>query len=221
MEGIKMYLWTVQRKKVIEMLVKNGEYYPDIEKSKGYERMKIVYPQLLESFNNLNNSSYKGIIFGFYGVNGGKTFETIEELYNYLYNNNYVAEGFNFWNSDFAILHIKVEDNINIMPMDYNDVTKLAIDKTNSIEKFSHLYNNLTDFKLDICNIIKYMNEGRCNPYTLLKSFIEGHCPYLNIENILGVYPNFDLEASKREQNIKLCNLSYEANKLKELIYKH
>lgn len=216
-----MYLWTIQRKEVIETLIKNGEYYPDIEKSKGYGNMKIAYPQLLESFNNLNNSSYKGIIFGFYGVNGGKTFETIEELYNYLYNNEDVAVAFNFWNSDFVILHIKVEDNINIMPMEFNDVIKLGIDKSNDIEGVLHLYKNPIDFKLDICNIIKYMNEGRCNPHTLLKSFIEGHCPYLNIENIMGVYPNFDSEASRREQNIKLCNLSDESNKLKELIYKY
>lgn len=216
-----MYLWTVQRKEVIETLIENREYYPDIEKSKGYSEMKFVYPALLKSFSVLNNSSSKGIIFGFYKINGGKTFETIEDLYNYLYNNQELSSAFNFWNSNSTILHIKVDDNINIMPMEFNDIIKLSMGKTKDIERISMLYNSINDFNVDIYNIITYMNKGRSNPYTLFKSFIEGHYPYLKIENILGVYPNLDLQTSMKEHDIKLFNLSDESKKLKELIYKH
>lgn len=216
-----MYLWTVQRKEVIETLIKSKEYYPDIEKSKGYSEMKLIYPSLLESFNALNNNCYKGIIFGFYKINDGKTFESIEDLYNYLYNNQEVSGAFNFWNSRYAILHIKVDDNISIMPMDFNDVIKLSIGKTKDIERVCSLYNSINDFNNDIYNIITYMNKGIINPYTLHKSFIEGHCPCLKIENILGVYPNLDLQTSMKEHDIKLFNLSDESKELKKLVYKH
>ncbi|ELC8387029.1 hypothetical protein QYB57_002206 [Clostridium perfringens] len=214
-----MNLWTIQRKEVVETLIKNRKYYPDIEKSKGYGEMKLVYPTLLESFNSLNNSSYKGLIFGFYKINGGKTFDTIDDLYKYLYNNPEVSAAFNFWNSNYTILHIKVDDNINIMPMEFNDIIKLSMGKTKDIKRIFMLYNSINDFNVDIYNIITYMNEGKSNPHTLFKSFIEGHCPYLEIENILGVYPNLDMQISMKVNDIKLFDLSDESKKLKELIY--
>lgn len=216
-----MYLWTVQRKKVIETLVETGGYYPNVKKSKGYNEMKLIYPLLLESFNALNNSSFNGMIFGFYKVNSGKTFETIEDLYDYLYTNQSVSAAFNFWNSDSAILQIKINSNINIMPMDFNDIIKLSMGKTNDIERISLLYNSIDAFNTDIYNIITYMNEGRINPYTLFKSFIEGHYPYIKIEDIFGIFPNFDLQTSRKKSMVSLFNLSNDSEKLQKLIKKH
>lgn len=216
-----MYLWTVQRKKVIETLAETGEYYPNVKKSKGYNEMKLIYPLLLESFNALNNSSFNGMIFGFYKVNGGKAFETIEDLYDYLYKNQSVSAAFNFWNSDSAILQIKINSNINIMPVDFNDVIKLSMGKTKDIERISLLYNSIDEFNADVYNIITYMNEGKINPYTLFKSFIEGHYPYIKVEDILGIFPNFDLQTSRKKSVINLFNFSDDSENLQKLIKKH
>lgn len=220
-EGTKLYLWTIQSKEVIEMIIKNKKYYPNIEKSKGYGEMKLVYPTLLESFNILNGSSFKGLIFGFYKINGGKAFESIQDVYNYLYQNPAVSEGFNFWTADYVILQIRVENNTNIMPIDFNDVIKLCIGKTNDIERIFTLYKSIDsigDFNADIYNVITYMNRGKINPYTLHKSFIEGHYPYLEIKSILGVYPNLDFLTSVKKHDVKLFDLPSKSEELKELI---
>ncbi len=216
-----MYLWTVQRKEIIKILIKTGEYYPDIKKSKGYSEMKLVYPLLLESFNSLNNNSFMGMIFGFYRENGKEPFKVIEDLYNYLYKHQDVSEAFNFWNSDSAILQIKVDNFINIMPIDFNDVIMLNIGKTKDLEKINDLNLSIDEFNSKLWSIINYMNKGITNPEPFLKSFIEGHYPYLKIKNILGIYPNFDLETSKNEKKIRLFNLSDDSKKLHELICKY
>ena len=212
------YLWTVQSKEVIKILLDDKIYYPNIKKSNGYGEMKLIYPTLLESFNHINNSSYDGLLFAFYRENGGSYFETINDLYRYLFEKTAVSMAFNFWKSDYVILKIRIDEKINIMPLDFNDVIKLDIGKTKDIQRVMDLYDSIEKFNLDMRNIINFMNEGKENPYTGLKSFIEGHYPYLSIENIKGVYANFDYVASNRNHCVKVFDLFEEVEYLKSFI---
>lgn len=209
-----MYLWTVQSIEVIRIILEDGVYYPDCTKSKGYSEMKLTYPYLLKSFNSLNCSQYKGIIFGYYKVNNGNFFYSIDDLYKYLYEHYSVTKAFNFWSKNYAILQIKLDDTINIMPMDFNDTIKLSIKTTNDIPRIQRLYKSITDFKIDINNILTAMEKGEINSKTLTKSFIEGHYPYIKKCDILGIYPNFDLQLSKQKNMISTFTLPKEANEL-------
>ncbi len=57
----KSVYWTIQHKDVIEVLNKQGTYYPDFEKSPQVHR--DTYDKLLGVYNELNNTTYKGLIF--------------------------------------------------------------------------------------------------------------------------------------------------------------
>lgn len=213
-----MYLWTVQRKEVIKTLIEEQEYYPDFSKSTGYGDMKHIYPALLENFNTLNKSSFSGFIFGFFGASGCSNFLTIEEVYAYLLEHLDVTAAFNFWTPDYAFLQFETKANISIMPIDFNDVVKLNIGKTKDIPRIRYLYDSIQDFNTDIYNIVTYMNSGRCNPYTRLRSFIEGHYPYLKVSEIVGVHPNFNYVEAKEHGELILFDLPEEAKSLKKII---
>ncbi len=56
-----MVYWTIQHKDVIDVLNKQGTYYPDFEKSPQVHRE--TYDRLLRIFNEFNKTEYKGLIF--------------------------------------------------------------------------------------------------------------------------------------------------------------
>lgn len=56
-----MVYWTIQHKDVIDVLNKQGAYYPDFEKSPQVHRE--TYDRLLSVFNEFNKTEYKGLIF--------------------------------------------------------------------------------------------------------------------------------------------------------------
>lgn len=56
-----MVYWTIQHKKVINILNDQGRYLPDFEKSPQTHRE--TYDKLLSVFNELNETAYKGLIF--------------------------------------------------------------------------------------------------------------------------------------------------------------
>lgn len=56
-----MVYWTIQHKKVIDILNNQGKYFPDFEKSPQTHRE--TYDKLLSVFNELNETAYKGLIF--------------------------------------------------------------------------------------------------------------------------------------------------------------
>ena len=223
-----MYLWTVQSKQVLKKLLEDEKYYPDFDKSLGYGDMKQIYPSLLESFNTLNHSAFDGFVFCFYRDNtSGCEFETISDIYDYLTRNLAVTEAFNFWSEDYAILQFEPNSQVNIMPLDFNDVIKLSIGKTNDIERVLLLYpeldpnKSISRFNKDIYNVINFMNEGMQNPYTQHRSFIEAHYPCLNLSDIRGVYSNLNYTATKKATEPVLFDLPYEAQCIKTAINSH
>ena len=56
-----MVYWTIQHKKVINILDEQGAYYPDFEKSP--QAHSETYGKLLRTFNEINKTTYKGLIF--------------------------------------------------------------------------------------------------------------------------------------------------------------
>ena len=56
-----MVYWTIQHKKVIDILNGQGKYFPDFEMSPQTHR--ATYDKLLSVFNELNETAYKGLIF--------------------------------------------------------------------------------------------------------------------------------------------------------------
>lgn len=56
-----MVYWTIQHKDVIDIINEQGVYYPDFEKSPQVHC--AIYEKLLRIFNEINKTTYKGLIF--------------------------------------------------------------------------------------------------------------------------------------------------------------
>lgn len=231
-EAAELYLWTVQSRQVLKIIFESGEYFPDFDKSSGYGGMKQTYPTLLDRFNNLNQSTFRGFVFCFYGFikrnglndSGNQEFKTIDDLYHYLADNLDVMKAFNFWSQDYAIIQFATDKKFKIMPMDFNDVIKLNMWETKDFKRIQMLYraNNLNisilEFKRDLCKIYNGMNSGNLNPYTSHPSFIEGHYPHLLLKDIRGIYPNLNYTAIKNTGEMVCFDLPSEAQQLRSKI---
>jgi len=94
--------------------------------------MKIVYPLLLEAYNLRNSENFEGILFGFGKLNGSEI-RDVKEIYNYLIDNPSVSEAFNLWSEEYCLLKVKIPNDIDVIPIDFNDFVKLSIKETNEI----------------------------------------------------------------------------------------
>ncbi|HBH3439843.1 hypothetical protein PR262_08505 [Clostridioides difficile] len=194
-----MVFWTIQSKKVIDILLSEKEYYPNFElvNISKYSDMKTVYPFILENYNLRNESDFKGVLFGFKDLNN-KPINNVEDLYQYFIDNPYVSVAFDFWSNKYCILKVRVNDNIDFIPIDFNDFIKLSIGKTNDVERAMQLEqsNFNYSFNKDIENILLNFNNGTTNPRH--SSFIQVHYSHLSLGDILGVYNMIDYRSGKK-----------------------
>ncbi|EDT15838.1 hypothetical protein QYZ59_15520 [Clostridium perfringens] len=178
-----MHFWTVQHKDVVNILLKEKIYNPDFNYTKNSAAgsdIRVVYPKFLNCFNFINHSTLPGIIFGF------KLSDNCEvtDLYNYLINNLHISTAHNFCNEDYCILKLQLNDNINLLPIDFYDFTKLAIWVTqNNSNSISLLELDSNEFN----RILDNLSKGIVAPKH--RSFTQIHYSHININDIVGVYP--------------------------------
>lgn len=200
-----MHFWTVQHKDVVNILLKEKIYNPDFNYTKNSAAgsdIRVVYPKFLNCFNFINHSTLPGIIFGF------KLSDNCEvtDLYNYLINNLHISTAHNFCNEDYCILKLQLNDNINLLPIDFYDFIKLAIWITQDINSISLLELNSTEI-----NRISYnLSKGIVDPQ--IKSFTQIHYSHININDIVGVYPMVNYKDNT------IMKLSDAAVKLKNIL---
>ncbi|MGM8288614.1 hypothetical protein [Clostridium perfringens] len=200
-----MYFWTVQHKNVVNILLKETIYNPDFRYTKNSAAgldIRAVYPKFLNCFNFLNHSTLPGIIFGFELSDTSE----VTDLYKYLISNPHISASLNFWNEDYCILKLQLNDNINLLPIDFYDFIKLAIWITQDINSISLLELNSNEI-----NRISYnLSKGIVDPK--LKSFTQIHYSHININDIVGVYPMVNYKDNT------IMKLSDAAVKLKNIL---
>lgn len=175
-EDIMSYFWTVQSKEVVDIINSKGEYYPDF----AYHNARD-YRIVLKSFNNINKTNYKGLVFGFAKRGEEGCFGNVRELYEYLLQNPDVTLAFPFWNEEYVILQLKVEENFNQIPIDFNDFNQITFPICG---------------KEALRNIIASIEQGVYNDKCMLPSFTQVHFPYIKKENVINIYGNFDKKHS-------------------------
>ncbi len=197
-----MYFWTVQHKDVVDILLKNKSYYPDFNYSVNTAAgadMRALYPFLLKYYNKLNNGSFEGLLFGF----NLHKLDDVYDLYNYLTSNPTVSLAFKFWSSDYCILKIKIDKPYNLLPIDFNDFIKLDIWLTKDSYRIKALGLN----ESEINRLLNNLSNGVIQPKH--PSFTQIHLPYVDINNIEGVYPIINyktgvkLDLSESAKNLK------------------
>ena len=180
-------IWTIQSKKVLNIIEEKEVYYPNINLLNG--NYHSTYKIVLDSFNNINKCKYDGLIYGFAKYGKEQYFDTIDELYQYFLNNPAITAAFNLWSSEFVILQLEYEDNFNLIPIDFNDF----------IQIIPPIWDKEA-YKIIVSRIEMGVYKGG---YTL-PSFTQVHTPYIKKQNIVRVYPNFNKKVSDKLGTIKL-----------------
>lgn len=169
------YIWTIQKKSVVDIINSKGVYYPDFYYKKS--RCNEAYQFVLDNFNRINNCNYKGLVFGFAKRGKEQYFQSIDELYKYFIENPLVTDAFNLWNEEYVILQLQYNNNFNMLPVDFNYFIQIMPPILDRIA-----YDT-------ICSMI---SQGvHIGGYTL-PSFTQIHVPFIKKENIVKVYGNFN-----------------------------
>lgn len=173
--SVLSYLWTIQKKSVLDIINSKGVYYPTFR----YDKRDCVqaYRIVLDSFNRINKGNYEGLVFCFAKEGESKYFESVDEVYKYFMDNPLVTDAFNLWDDEHVILELKYSDSFNLIPIDFNDFIQIMPPVYDR-----NAYNV-------ICSRIK---EGIYLGGYTLPSFTQIHVPFIKRENIVNIYGNFD-----------------------------
>lgn len=80
-----MRYWTVQSSDVVRIIQQKGIYLPDFTKStylQKQEKLGALYKVILNSFNEINDLSGRGVVFSFYGYDykAKKKLENVDDF---------------------------------------------------------------------------------------------------------------------------------------------
>ncbi len=190
-------LWSVQSRAVLDMIKNSGIYIPDNRKSffvsENPELIKL-YDFVTDSFNKVNGTDYKGLIFSFmYATpdqSGIGEFSNYEDFKLFLMNigRNAVET---FWEkavqNDSVVFELEYEKNFNPILIDIND--------------FQFLMPPVLFFppyqQSDVYDIQSCLSIGEYSLPVLPSMLVQAHSGYIRMENIVNVYDIFDIASGK------------------------
>ena len=192
-----MYFWTIQSNKVVDIISREGCYYPDIQYVKN-DIYKIAYKMVLYGFNNINESSYNGLIFGFAKKGENNYFQNVDELYEYFLQNPQITNGLHLWSDDHVLLQLKFTEEFNMIPINFNDFIYL-MDFRYTMPPHSYIKAHEIFQKIVDCIKNGINKNGITTP-----SFTQIHAPFIKMENIENVYGNFNKRKSDADKEIAI-----------------
>lgn len=197
-----MNYWTIQNKKVIDIVKEAGEYYPNFRLSPN-KKMELNYECALKVFNKNNDSQFAGLIFCFaHDVANG--FQSFEEVKLFLKNYPTLKEFIKYDASDafsnaFSVLELSsYPENINTTPIDIAYFTML--DDIKNDYGFDGLHfvdtdkNTLSAERVE--KMLKTWEKGKYSgPFVSFSesNILQHHLPYIKKDNIKGIYKASDL----------------------------
>lgn len=189
-----MKFWTIQSKKVMDIIESEGAYYPDFAKSRyilNDKHMNSLYSFVLDSFNSVNHESYKGLVFSFVKLYNHNvvTFSDYNEFTSFIKKKkDIVGHMWSCFSKSSKILEIDLIDNFNPLYIDFNDY-QIIMPIDPMIEKI--FGNPGVEYK-DI--LMSNMKNGvfQMTP-NYACGLIQAHLPYIKKENIFNVYPFFEI----------------------------
>lgn len=216
-----MRIWTTQSEEIINILIKEKVYRPDFSLSHGLgsEQMKGAYEGILKEYKEKNNIECKGLVFGISHLED-KEVESIEQYRVYFENNKLFWDSVSMAGSDYAILELEIPNNLNLLPLYFQDFIVLGMRAIRSNEFREYVKTWLkdkpfSDFSEDfsIAQQFGWTNDeedifGEC----LLNKIVQVHVHEILLSNIKGVYGTYDFDKEK------LYPLGLNAEKLKKMI---
>ena len=216
-----MRIWTTQSEEIINILIRDKIYRPDFSLSHGLgsEQMKGAYEGILKEYKEKNNIECKGLVFGISHLED-KEVESVEQYRVYFENNKLFWDSVSMAGSDYAILELEIPDNLNLLPLYFQDFILLGMRAIRSNEFREYVKTWLkdkpfSDFSEDIsiAQQFGWTNDeedifGEC----LLNKIVQVHVHEILLSNIKGVYGTYDFDKEK------LYPLGLNAEKLKKMI---
>lgn len=194
-----MRYWTFQSKTVIDILNRDGVYYPDFSFSPQVHRKE--YDQLLVIYNRLNQSAFKGVLFTI-AKDGGEAFNDIQDLTSYLFGRAGVVQALN--NGAYRLLddtHLLVEietgqfDDSQLCTVDLWNFIFMMNDDDDGRGEFA--YNNQRYFHPELSNIgyEEYVDglwgslaEGVAVRSLFNSSITQKHLPFISKEMVKEIH---------------------------------
>lgn len=185
-----MKFWTIQNKRVIEIINKEGIYKPDFSYS-GYleeiEELRDLYSLILKAFNDINDSDLSGVVFSFAKCedNWIKPIETIVEFKEFIKSKHAVIAS--YWNhidkANSVLIELEFEEDFNPIFIDINDFQFL-------MPPIMLMYPYTEE---SINRIIRSIMTGRITVSEFPSNVIQAHLPYIEKKNVVNIYPLFEI----------------------------
>ena len=200
-----MDFWTIQSKKFASIINLDGVYYPDYTKS---PQIHIKdYLEILQAFNKLNSTNYKGLIFcmapPFNEENGITAFTSLQDVKILFARNPNLANSlgandigeYSLFDTEHILMHIKdpAWENFNLIPIDFwNFIFYLRNGRDNyrslyEVQATFSVYNDVS-FEQFINYQQKAIGMGRLMRPIMYDSMVQLHIPYIKRECVFESY---------------------------------
>lgn len=185
-----MKFWTVQKQSVIDEVLETGIFYPDYKESnfvKENPQLLELYKLVTDSFNEVNNTQFSGVIFTFFDTDGNNIlyYNNIEEFTAAIKYKKASIEALwkKFSPDEYVIVELEFEPEFNPIFIDIND--------------FQFLMPPLAPLppytESDIIRLLQEIREGIISPSVFPSYLIQGHIPFIAKEHIVGLHPMFEI----------------------------
>lgn len=201
-----MFFWTLQSKSVLKEAEEKDIYYPNFELSP--QSHINDYNRVLNAFNQLNHSNYKGLIFclapeqNSERINEYKNVEIIKQLFqnNTEIKNSLASQPYSLFDENHQLIKIDGSEfeKTHTIPIDYWN--HIIIMDSGSPEYFDYIKKTCTnnyatmeykDFEQCILKSIeegKYADPIMDNSFYKFNTMTEIHIPYIRYSSILEFY---------------------------------
>lgn len=183
-----MVYWTIQKRDIIEKVLRGEEYYPDFSKSdfiaKNVDLSKL-YNHLLYSYNFQNSTQLEGVIFTFmYGDRNAiyslREFTDFEYIIRQSYDS-VKSLWKHFLKSDTVIVKMEIEQDFNPIYIDMNDF-QFLMPPIILVPPYRREH---------ILSLLDDIENGIIRPSVFPSNIIQAHIPCIKKEYIAEVHNMF------------------------------
>lgn len=199
--------WTVQSKKVIEIINTHGEYLPSVDHA-GFDQMKLCYYAAVSVFNLVNKQQREGVAFAMAPAPNAP-FPSIEELMAFFHRDPgmlfFLAKnGKSLIDDDHVLLKLRYHEDFNPIPIDIHSFVAFSDYLDYHENEYGQPCLKLTQRLQEDPNYSKIQRQFICwkngeygGPFAeesarIFRDFetmIQLHLPYIRSENIVEIHP--------------------------------
>lgn len=192
MEQLKstVKMWTIQKKSIIDEVMKTGIYEPDFKKSDYVaenEELEKLYSFLLACYNGVNGTDCNGLIFTFMKMIDDTVhfFKDYDDFKGFICQNSGMIQS--YWEKeaqkDNVIVELEIESNLNPLLIDINN-WQLLMPPIMVLPPYT---------EDDVEMITDWLRNGTFGRGYYNPAIMQAHIPCIKKENIIGIYDMFNI----------------------------